>query len=213
VNPTQVAGFTLIRAAARCVLVTGRSQYEEVSMGGSGRRKAITAAGAALAAGAVIATVASAPGNAATSLPNHAGTVVRYFGFDINNTTTDPGFVAVPGTGAATFAQGDQVIINDQLTTTHKHGSGYPILGHDSGVCTLTRIPEKYAEQTLGDCVVTAVVKGGSLTVQGVVRFTHQKPQAAVLAVTGGTGSFRGATGSVDVSFTTSHKILVFHLK
>jgi hypothetical protein len=182
-------------------------------MQSSGRRAAIVAVGAALAASGTIAMVAVSPGNAATSAPGHAGTVVRYFGFDINNTTTDPGFVAVDGTTATIFAQGDQLIINDQLTTTHKHGSGYPILGHDSGVCTLTRVPEKFAQQTLGNCVVTAVVKGGSLTVQGVVRFKHQKPQAAVLSVTGGTGRFHGATGSVDVSFTTSHKILTFHLK
>jgi hypothetical protein len=182
-------------------------------MDGSGRRTAVAAAGAALAAGAVVTTVVSAPGNAAIPAPNHAGSVVRYFGFDINNTTTDPGFVATPGSGAGSFAQGDQLIINDQLTTTRKHGGGYPILGHDSGVCTLTRIPEEFAEQTLGDCLVTAVVKGGSLTVQGVVRFTHRKPRASVLAVTGGTGDFRGASGSVDVSFAASHKILTFHLK
>lgn len=181
-------------------------------MDGPGRRTAILAVGAALAVGGTVATVGGSPGNAATTA-NHAGTVERYFGFDINNTTNDPGFIAAPGTSASTFSQGDQLIINDQLTTTHKHGSGYPILGHDSGVCTLTRIPEKFAEQTLGNCVVTAVVKGGSLTVQGVVRFSHQAPRPAVLAVTGGTGRFHNVTGSVDVAFRKSHKVLTFHLK
>jgi hypothetical protein len=182
-------------------------------MDGSGRRTAILAVGVALAAGGTVAIVDGSPGNAAPTAADHAGTVVRYFGFDINNTTTDPGFIAAPGTSASTFSQGDQLIINDQLTTTHKRGSGYPILGHDSGVCTLTRIPERFAEQTLGNCVVTAVVKGGSLTVQGVVRFSHQAPRAAALAVTGGTGRFHNATGSVDVSFRKNHKVLTFHLK
>ncbi len=79
-------------------------------------------------------------------------------------------------------------------------------------MCTLTRIPEKFAEQTLGNCVVSVVWKNGGLTVQGVVRFKQQKPQSAVLAITGGTGSYRGASGVVDVAFTKNHKILTFKL-
>ena len=118
---------------------------------------------------------------------------LRYFAFNINNTTNDPGFVSVPGTKPGVFAQGDELIINDQLTVTRKKGSGYPIVGFDSGVCTLTRLPEKYARQTVGNCVVTAVwTKHGSLTFQGAVRFVKQRPQSAVLAVTGGTGSYDG---------------------
>jgi Dirigent-like protein len=181
------------------------SNYEEVTMARSARRIAAITAGMTLAAGGALGVATAASGNTAKA--------VKYYGFDINNTTTDPGFVAAPGTSPSTFSQGDQLIINDQLTVTHKRGSGYPIVGHDSGVCTLTRIPEKYAEQTLGNCVVTAVVNGSSLTVQGVVRFKAQQPQPAVLAVTGGTGRFRGATGSVDVSFAKKYKILTFHVK
>lgn len=209
--PYAIAGLTLIRAAVRCGLVAGTGQViwrrsnEEVSMDRSVRRIAVITAGAALAAAGAIGVSVAAPGHAAKPL--------KYYGFDINNTTTDPGFVAVAGTSTSTFSQGDELIINDQLTVPHKRGSGFPIVGHDSGVCTLTRIPEKFAKQTLGDCVVTAVLNGSSLTVQGVVQFNSQKPQSAVLAVTGGTGRFRGATGSVDVSFTKSYKILTFHLK
>jgi hypothetical protein len=180
-------------------------------MDGSARRMAVVVASGALVAGAAL--TASGTIGAAVAAPNHAAKAVKYFGFDINNTTTDPGFIAAPGTSASAFSQGDQLIVNDQLTVTHKRGSGYPIVGHDSGVCTLTRVPEKFARQTLGNCVVTAVVNGSSVTVQGVVRFKMRQPQSAVLAVTGGTGRFRGATGSVDVSFTKSHKVLAFHLK
>jgi len=86
-------------------------------------------------------------------------------------------------------------------------------VGFDSGECTLTRLPEKYAEQTLGNCVVTVTWKNGSLTVQGVVRFKKQEPQPAALAVTGGTGRYDGAAGVVDVAFTENHKILTFKLK
>lgn len=171
------------------------------------RWAAIIAAGAALVCGTAGAATA-APASA-----THPVKILRYYAFDINNGTADPGFIPVPGTSPKVFAQGDELIINDQITVTRKRGSGYPIVGFDSGVCTLTRVPEKYAEQTLGNCVVTAVWKDGSLTIQGVVRFKNQEPQSAVLAVTSGTGSFDGATGVVDVAFTKNYKILTFKLK
>jgi Dirigent-like protein len=135
-----------------------------------------------------------------------------FYAFDINNGTTDPGFIPVPGTNPSVFAQGDELIVNDQLTTTHKVNGGYPVVGHDAGVCTLTRIPEPHVDQTLANCVATAVLPGGSLTIQGVLAFQAQQPQPAVLAVTGGTGSFAGATGTVAVTFTKNYKILTITL-
>ena len=173
------------------------------------RTTAIIAAGAALMACGT-AGVAAATTGAGTAA---AAKSFQYYGFDINNGGTDPGFISAPGTNPANFAQGDELIINDQITTTHLVKGGYPIVGFDSGVCTLTRIPEKYAEQTIGDCVATVVLKGGSLTVQGAIRFTAKQPDAGTLAVTGGTGSYDGATGQVGVSFTKNYKILAFRLK
>jgi Dirigent-like protein len=119
----------------------------------------------------------------------------------------------VAGTNPKVFSQGDELIINDQITSTHKTKAGYPIVGRDSGVCTLTRIPEKYADQTLANCVVTVVWKNGTLAVQGVVQFRSQLPQTAVLAITGGTGRFLGAAGTIRVGFTKDYKILVIRLK
>jgi Dirigent-like protein len=172
------------------------------------RRAAIITAGAALAACGTIGVAAAAPNNAA-----NAPRTLRYLAFDISNGTTDPGFIPVAGTNPKVFSQGDELIINDQLTTTHRVRGGFPIVGHDAGVCTLTRIPEKNAEQTLANCVVTAVIKDSSLTVQGIVRFSRQQPQPAVLAVTGGTGRFHGASGTVGVSFTRNFKRLAFRLR
>ena len=173
------------------------------------RTAAIIAAGAALmacgTAGVAAATTGSGTGTAAAR-------TFQYYGFDINNGGTDPGFISAPGTKPAAFAQGDELIINDQVTTTHLVKGGYPIVGFDSGVCTLTRIPEKYAEQTFGNCVATVVLKGGSLTVQGVIRFQAKQPEAGTLAVTGGTGGYEGVTGQVGVSFTKNYKILAFRL-
>jgi hypothetical protein len=61
--------------------------------------------------------------------------------------------------------------------------------------------------------VVTAAVRGGSLTVQGILRFRGHQPQPATFAVTGGTGRYTGAAGTVHVGFARDHKILTFRLR
>jgi len=150
----------------------------------------------------------------AAAAPVNSGRHFTYYAFDINGTAQDPGFIPVAGTNPARLSQGDEKIINDQITTTHKTGGGYPIVGYDAGVCTLTRIPEPNAEETYAQCDATLVVASGSLTVQGTVSFNSQgQPQPTVLAVTGGTGDFTGAIGTLRVSFLTSHKVLTFALR
>jgi Dirigent-like protein len=176
--------------------------------GTAARWAAVIAAAAALTACGTPGVAAAAPGGPASA----AGTLT-YYAFDINHGGADPGFIPAPGTNPKVFAQGDELIINDQLTTTRQVNGGYPIVGHDAGVCTLTRIPQKYAEQTLANCVVTAVWDNGSLTVQGVVSFKSRQPQSAVFAVTGGTGRFDGAAGTLGVSFAKDFKILTIRLK
>ena len=172
------------------------------------RRAVIIAAGAALTASTTVGAAVAAQSSAAGAVKT-----LSYYAFDINNNTNDPGFIAAPGTKPNVFSQGDELIINDQLTVTHRKGNGYPIVGYDSGVCTLTRVPEKYAMQTFANCVVTAVWKGGSLTVQGTLRFKNKQPQPAGLAITGGTGRFNGAAGTLDVAFTRTYEILTIRLK
>lgn len=176
-------------------------------------------AGGAARCAAVLCAVAApaacgAPGRAGTTVTASSdAAMLTYYAFDINNAATDPGFIPVPGTNNKSFAQGDELIINDQLTTTRKVNGGYPIVGHDAGVCTLTRLAEPHADQTLANCFVTAVWRNGSLTIQGIAAFRSQRPEPAVLAVTGGTGSFKGAAGTVSVSFTKEFKILTIRLK
>ena len=175
-------------------------------------RFAAIGAGAVLLACAMAGVATAASGSPGRSAGRSAP--LRYYAFDVNNGGKDPGFIAVAGTSPAVFAQGDELIINDQLTSTHQTKGGYPIVGYDSGICTLTRIPEKYAEQTIANCVVTAVWNGGSsLSLQGAVHFRSQQPEAAVFAVTGGTGKFTGAAGTAGVSFTKDYKILTVRLK
>jgi len=178
-------------------------------MNRSARRAAVIASAAlAVAAGTAGAAAAAPRGTAAPD-----ARTLTVFAFDINNGGPDPGFIPVPGTSRSSFAQGDELIINDQLTLTKLAGKGFPIIGHDSGVCTLTRLPERGARQTYASCVVTAVVRGGSLTVQGILSFRGQQPRPATLAVTGGTGLYAGAAGTVHVGFARDHKILTFRLR
>jgi dirigent-like protein len=190
------------------------TEHREVGMHRPTRRVAILAA--------VAATLATATIGAAVASPGHVGQVaksdsalhhVKFYAFDINDGGADPGFIAAPGTSATAFSQGDELILNDQLTVTHKVGSGYPIIGHDAGVCTLTRRPEKFAEQTFANCVVTAVLKNGSLTLQGLVRFKAKQPQPGTLAVTGGTGHYTAAAGTAAISYRKNFKVVNVTLK
>jgi hypothetical protein len=190
----------------------GRARAHSTA-GIAARWAAILAAAAALAACGTPRVAAATPGGSAPGQRT-----LTFYAFDINNGPPDPGFIAAPGTNPKVFSQGDELIINDQLTTTHQVNGGYPIVGHDAGVCTLTRIPQhhvpqKHANQILANCVVTAVWDNGSLTVQGIVAFKSQQPQPALFAVTGGTGRFDGAAGTLGVSFTKNFKILTIKLK
>jgi hypothetical protein len=186
-------------------------------MNRSARRAAVIGSAALAVACGTVGVAAAAPGGRAAPHSRGAAapdaSTLTVFAFDVNNGGPDPGFIPVPGTSPNDFAQGDELIINDQLTLPREVGKGFPIIGHDSGVCTLTRLPERDVPQTFANCVVTAAVRGGSLTVQGILRFHGQQPLPATLAVTGGTGRYTGAAGTVHVGFARDHKILTFRLR
>jgi hypothetical protein len=94
--------------------------------------------------------------------------------------------VAVAGDSTGT---GNEVVFSETLWV------GSTQVGSDSGVCTQTPDPDG-AHYT---CDVAFVLDGrGQITVQGLVNFADADP---VLAITGGTGQFRGAKGEFD--FTT----------
>ena len=121
-------------------------------------------------------------------------------------------FIAVPGTNPKLLSQGDETIVNDQLTVTHKRKGGYPIIGHDSGTCTFTRIID--SRHGLANCVATAVLPGGSLTGQGAVEISSAgKPQPTDLAITGGTSKYAGARGTLHLKNATGHEIFKFMLE
>ena len=172
------------------------------------RLTAIITASAALAACGTAGPTSAAAGSTAGP-----GMTLTYYAFNLNNQATGGGFIPVPGTSPRVLAQGDELIINDQLTTTTRTAAGYPITGYDAGTCTVTRAPQQPAGQALADCAVTAAWKDASLTVHGVLRFRSRRPEPAQLAITGGTGRLDHAAGTVRVSFTKNFKILTFTVK
>ncbi|MFB7171004.1 hypothetical protein ACFCYM_09305 [Streptomyces sp. NPDC056254] len=87
-------------------------------------------------------------------------------------------------------AQGDRTVFRSVLFD--KDGQE---VGETGGTCTTTRVTNGGAEE----CVVTYVLPGGQLAVQGMV-FGHLvpgPPPSFDNAITGGTGKFDRARGSV----------------
>lgn len=160
------------------------------------RSAAAITTGAAVVAGCGLAVVSAAQRSTA-----RAATALTYYAFDVS--------AAGPGPSAP----GDVQVVNDQLTTTRQSNGNYPIVGRDSGVCVVTRAASQPPGKLLENCVVTAVVPGGSLTLQGIVSFSGRTPDPATLAVTGGTGRFAAAAGTAGVSFTADHKVVTITVK
>jgi Dirigent-like protein len=161
---------------------------------------------AAVAVGVVGAASSAAAAPPATSR-SQAVRVITVYAFPIGGP-----FLAVPGTNPKVLSQGDEILVNDQLTVTRQRKGGYPIIGHDSGTCTFTRILSPH--EGLADCVATAVLHGGSLTAQGVVEISSTgTPQPSDLAVTGGTGTYVGARGTLHQRNTTNHAIYTITLQ
>jgi hypothetical protein len=127
--------------------------------------------------------------------PSTSTIVVNAFGINQSSASLIP----APGTTPGVVSVGDESIINDQLTSTHATNGNYPIVGYDSGTCTYTRVLPDH--QALESCIATGVLPFGSITTQGIVASVSGVPEPATFAVTGGTGGFVGAHGTVTISF------------
>ena len=137
-------------------------------------RTKLAAIGATLLLGAMVAgttlTVASAGGNEVE---------LRF-----RAKTTEQTFLDL---GEKGNSLGDQFIFHDVLRQRGQR------VGHDGGVCTVTSVEENQAQ-----CLVTAGLAEGQITIQGLVVETGD-PGRLVFAVTGGTGQYEGASGEVHV--------------
>ncbi len=121
------------------------------------------------------------------------------------------GLIPAPGTTPGKVSEGDESIINDQLTSDHLSGhgasSGYPVIGYDSGTCIYTRVsPDGQSgdspfNDTLEHCDATAMLSDGSIAAQGIIATESGALQPATLVITGGTGRFDNVHGSILVTF------------
>jgi hypothetical protein len=152
-----------------------------------------------------------------SALASSSSETIAVNAFDIN--ASGAAIIPAPGTKQGVVSEGDELIVNDQLTVTSEKKGGYPIIGYASGTCTFTRVaPDGQGKSSpynsdLQDCVVTAVLPKGSITGQGVVTGKPGADQPATLAVTSGTGSYEGAGGIVKVKFGREFDTFTFLLQ
>jgi|tagenome__1003787_1003787.scaffolds.fasta_scaffold20937391_1 hypothetical protein len=93
--------------------------------------------------------------------------------------------------GASGPTPGDQIIF---ATTVSR--DGHPA-GDTGGSCTVTTVDPSGA--LTGSCQATARLGDGMLTTQALVTFGPGLQPPFRLAITGGTGRYRGAAGEVEV--------------
>jgi hypothetical protein len=101
-------------------------------------------------------------------------------------------FVDVGTTGPSL---GDQIVFSETLKFRGRE------VGVSGGVCTATEVVPPYDVITF-QCVATLSLRKGQITLQGLVEFQGEDdPGPFTLAITGGTGAFRGAGGEAVVRF------------
>jgi hypothetical protein len=100
-------------------------------------------------------------------------------------------------------ALGNQIVFTTQLL------KGETEVGHQGGVCTVTS--EARAE---AQCVATYALPGGQITGQALIRLADPTPY--LVAITGGSGRYKGVEGEIRVIPATDTRprgVLTFHLQ
>jgi hypothetical protein len=112
------------------------------------------------------------------------------------STNTQEAFVDV---GKPGFSLGDSFVFTSKLTRRGKK------VGRAGGVCTITSTKREESQ-----CVATARLRRGQITVQGLLA---GEPEVFEFAITGGTGHYEGAEGTLVVrQLSATKERLTFHL-
>ncbi|MEU9164498.1 hypothetical protein AB0D29_30030 [Streptomyces sp. NPDC048424] len=137
---------------------------------------------------ALVALLACAPVAAAATDPHPSHDKGKHRVITLTGELRKQSFFPVNLNGPA--AQGDRTVFNSELFDEN-HRS----VGETNGTCTTTRTDDHGAEV----CVVTYTLPGGQLSVQGMVfgNITDGRPPSFDNGITGGTGEFDRARGSV----------------
>src|SRR4051794_27624142 len=85
--------------------------------------------------------------------------------------------------GAPGPSVGDELVVHDALVNRRAE-----TVGSDAGVCTFTSVAPPVAS-----CVLTFVLGDGQIATQ----FRNTPPPRKLVAIVGGTGAYRGATGEL----------------
>lgn len=153
------------------------------------RRYVRTALAAGVAGAAALAALALAAGSSSASSATPPGfdpKAVEFRAVTVQEFGTD-GKPAGPSVG-------------DRFTLTQDlyYWEGTRRIGTDGVDCVVVRANRKTPEASALQCTGTLTVEGGQIAVQGVGRLLGERGEA-VLAVLGGTGEFRDASGSLTV--------------
>ena len=144
------------------------------------------AAGLALAAGGATVAATSASSDSAGVDTRRSAEVIRLAAKEVSS-----GFLDL---GESDFSEGDQVHFTNDLY------SGNSKVGEDGGWCVVTRLTAEGAATF--ECLGTNSLPEGQVTVQGVVTYgpgEEIKSEPYHLAITGGTGRYQAARGTVEV--------------
>lgn len=137
--------------------------------------------------------VSSGTGAADGGKGKHREDVLKLVATEIDSAFVDNG---APGPSL-----GDTFVFAERLRK-----DGRPA-GTSGGVCTVTEVVPPYTVATF-HCVATLALRRGQITLQGLVELqSEDDPGPFTVAITGGTGAYRGASGEAvirDVSDTVT---------
>ena len=155
--------------------------------------KRLVALAVFVVAGAVAAGVAFADHGGRGNGGKHHGKVVSV----IEHATTDA--VTNEGNGSGDVVGDVLTFTNDVFDKSNSHK-----VGSDQGYCVRMVVGESW------ECVWTTLLSRGQLTVEGPFYDTHD----SVLAITGGTGAYANARGSMELRSRAggTEFAFIFHL-
>ncbi|MBP8531652.1 hypothetical protein [Streptomyces sp. MK37H] len=158
---------------------------------------AVTGLAAALCC-APLAVAATPAAGAAVPVPLHEKGEV----FQLTARPTQTNFVDVAPPGNS---QGDELIVTGDLFRSNA------TVGRFDEVCTVTRTAPMDTSDL--QCQITLSLPEGRIAVQGVFTITSAGPGDITLAITGGTGRYRTAHGSIHaVNTSDAESQLTVHL-